>query len=135
MTLAPPQRFRGIFRHDADARAVYSESAGIQRILPAAVAVPVDVDDLGTLIEWARGEGASLIPRGSGSSMSGAAIGSGVIVDLSRWKEIDRSRLDERKLIVGPGVVCRDAALVARSAGLRLPVEPSSAAFCTIGGM
>src|SRR6478609_5357995 len=107
MTLAPPQRFRGTFRQDADARAVYSETAGIQRILPAAVAVPVDAEDLCALIEWARTEGTSLIPRGSGSSMSGAAIGAGVIVDLSRWKEIDHSRLDERKLIVGPGVICR----------------------------
>lgn len=135
MTVAPPQRFRGIFRQDADARAVYSESAGIQRIEPAAVAVPADADDLSALIEWARLEGTSLVPRGSGSSMSGAAIGSGVIVDLSRWNEIDSSRLAENRLVVGPGVVCRDAGAAARSAGLRLPVEPSSSAFCTIGGM
>ena len=82
------RRFRGVFRTDDDARAIYSESAGIQRVIPSAVAVPVDVEDLVTLIEWAKREGAALIPRGSGSSMSGAAIGPGVIVDLSRWKNV-----------------------------------------------
>jgi FAD/FMN-containing dehydrogenase len=117
------------------ARAVYSESAGIQRIDPVAVAVPADIDDLAALVEWARSEGAVLIPRGSGSSMAGAAIGRGVIVDLSRWKDIDRTNLEESRLTVGPGAICAQADAIARLQGLRLPVDPSSAAFCTIGGM
>jgi hypothetical protein len=107
-----PAAFRGIFRADAAARGVYSESAGIQRIVPAAVAAPVDVEDLVALLEWAKREGASLIPRGSGSSMSGAAIGPGVIVDLSRWKSIDDSRIDERRLVVGPGVESVERAIL-----------------------
>lgn len=127
--------FRGLFRTDDDARAVYSEGAGIQRILPAAVAVPVDVDDLQALVTWAKTEGAVLIPRGSGSGMAGGAIGPGVIVDLSRWKTIDESRLEDRRLVVQPGAVCADVHRIARSRGLRFPVSPSSAAFCTIGGM
>ncbi len=127
--------FRGIFRVDHDARAVYSESAGIQRILPAAIAIPVDVDDLVALLEWAKAEGAGLIPRGSGSSMSGAAVGPDVIVDLSRWKRVDDSRIDERRLIVQPGAICGEVQRIARLKGLRFPVSPSSAAFCTIGGM
>ena len=125
--------FRGIFRADGEARAIYSESAGIQRILPAAVAVPMDVDDLVALLEWAKGEGASLIPRGSGSSMSGAAIGPGVIVDLSRWNSI--GSIEDGSVTVGPGAVCGEVQRLARLKGLRFPVSPSSAAFCTIGGM
>jgi FAD/FMN-containing dehydrogenase len=127
--------FRGIFRADAEARAIYSESAGIQRILPAAITVPKDVEDLVALLEWAKTEGAGLIPRGSGSSMSGAAVGPGVIVDLSRWKNVDESRIDERRLIVQPGVICAEVQRIAQLKGLRFPVSPSSAAFCTIGGM
>ena len=132
---ATPRGFRGIFRRDDEARAVYSESAGIQRIIPTAVAVPVDSDDLATLLEWARAEGAGLIPRGSGSSMAGAAVGSGVIVDLSRWKDIDSSRLDEQRVVVGSGAICGVLAAAVVGAKLRLPVSPSSAAFCTFGGM
>jgi len=42
--------FRGAFRTDQAARAVYAEGAGIFRILPAAIAVPSDLDDLVTLV-------------------------------------------------------------------------------------
>ena len=125
--------FRGVYRDDLPARAVYSESAGIQRIMPSAVAVPVDVEDLVTLIAWAKREGAALIPRGSGSSMAGGAIGPGVIVDLTRWKNI--GEVSERSITVQPGAICAEVQRVARLKGLRFPVSPSSAPFCTIGGM
>ena len=80
MSLRPPEEFRGPFRDDAAARAVYSEAAGIAQIIPRAVAVPVDADDVVTLVRWAAAGMVPLIPRGSGSSMAGGAIGDGVIV-------------------------------------------------------
>ena len=49
-----PPGFRGVFRVDAPARAVYAEAAGIGRIIPGAVAVPVDAEDAATLVRWAR---------------------------------------------------------------------------------
>ena len=132
-SLGAVKNFRGVFRDDLEARSVYSESAGIQRILPTAVAVPEDVEDLIALIEWAKAEGAALIPRGSGSSMAGGATGPGVIVDLSRWKNI--GDVTEKTITVQPGAICAEVQRVARLKGLRLPVSPSSAPFCTIGGM
>jgi len=87
-SLSRPVGFRGVFRTDEVARAVYSEAAGIGRIIPQAVAVPADAADVQTLVRWARDRGTPLIPRGSGSSMAGGAIGDGVIVDLSRFREI-----------------------------------------------
>jgi FAD/FMN-containing dehydrogenase len=130
-----PSDFRGIFRDDADARAVYSESAGIGRALPSAVAVPVDVDDLRTLVAWAAQTRTALIPRGSGSSMPNGAIGHGVIVDLSRWNHIGAVDESARTIRVEPGAVRNDVDRIARKSGLRFPVDPSSGAFCTIGGM
>ena len=62
--------------------------------MPAAVAVPVDAEDVVSLVKWAAETGTSLIPRGSGSSMSGGAIGKGVILDLSRISHL--GRIDER---------------------------------------
>jgi FAD/FMN-containing dehydrogenase len=128
-----PRGFRGVFRADPNALAVYSEAAGIQRITPKAIAVPEDVEDLVTLVNWAQREGTPLIPRGSGSSMSGGAIGPGAIVDLSRWKDIGKVEGD--RITVGPGAICGDVNSLVAPAGLRFPVQPSSAAFCTIGGM
>jgi FAD/FMN-containing dehydrogenase len=124
-----------VFRADEDARAVYSEAAGIGRTLPMAVAVPVDPDDLCELVRWAAAEGVALIPRGSGSSMPGGAIGDGLIVDLSRWRTVSAVDVAARTIRVGPGVTRGEVDRVARAQGLRFPVDPSSGAFCTIGGM
>jgi FAD/FMN-containing dehydrogenase len=135
MRLSAPAGFRGAFRADDDARAVYSEAAGIERIWPLAVAVPLDETDLTTLVTWASATSMPLIPRGSGSSMSGGAIGDGVIVDLSRWRACRDIHLHARTMCVGPGVLRAEVDRIARTVGLRFPVDPSSGAFCTIGGM
>ncbi len=132
---AAPAGFRGQFRADDDARAVYSEAAGIARVLPRAVAVPADVDDLGALVEWAARTGTPLVPRGSGSSMPGGALGEGVIVDLSRWRAMAEINAAARTIRVDPGVLRGEVDRAARAHALRLPVDPSSGAFCTIGGM
>jgi len=134
-TLTSPDGFRGVFRADEDARAVYSEAAGIARVMPRAVAVPVDVDDLSALARWASSTRTPLVPRGSGSSMPGGAIGDGVIVDLSRWRQLGDVNVAERTIRVGPGVLRAEVDRAARAVGLRFPPDPSSGAFCTIGGM
>ena len=130
-----PTGFRGIFREDELARAVYSEAAGIARAIPSAVAVPVDAEDVVSIVTWAAGTCTGLIPRGSGSSMSGGAIGSGVILDLSRINHL--GRIDERSKTVwaDPGVLWSTLDVAVRRRGLRFPVDPSSGSFCTIGGM
>jgi FAD/FMN-containing dehydrogenase len=133
--LSGPAGFRGVFRTDDDARAAYSEAAGIGRVCPSAVAVPSNVDDLIALVRWAASEGTALIPRGSGSSMPGGAIGSGVIVDLSRWNWIGQVDVEQRTIRAGPGATRAAVDAAARAHGLRFPVDPSSGAFCTVGGM
>jgi FAD/FMN-containing dehydrogenase len=130
-----PPSFRGIFRDDLPARAVYAESAGIARCVPRAVAVPADADDVIALVVWAATAGVPLIPRGSGSSMAGGAVGDGVVVDLGGFREMGPIDLGLRRVRAGAGVLCQALDRAARATGLRFPVDPSSAAFCTIGGM
>ena len=132
---SPPAGFRGVFRTDEDARAVYSEAAGIGRMVPTAVAVPVDADDVETLVRWAADTRTPLVARGSGSSMAGGAIGSGVIVDLTRLDAIGPVDRDARTIFVGPGAIRETVNAAANRDGLRFPVDPSSGRFCTIGGM
>jgi FAD/FMN-containing dehydrogenase len=127
--------FRGYYREDELARAVYSEAAGIGRAIPAAVAVPVDAEDVVVLVKWAAQTGTTLIPRGSGSSMAGGAIGSGVVVDLSRINHLDKIDERDRTVWLEPGVLWSTLDVAARRKGLHLPVDPSSGAFCTLGGM
>ena len=131
----PPPGFRGTFRDDLLARAVYSEAAGIARIQPRGVAVPSDADDVCTLVRWAASTRTPLVPRGSGSSMAGGAVGDGVIVDLSRLGAMGAVDVAKRTIRCGPGAI-RDAVdRAARAVGLQFPVDPSSSAFCTVGGM
>ncbi|MEP6549732.1 MAG: FAD-binding oxidoreductase [Gemmatimonadales bacterium] len=127
--------FRGYFREDELARAVYSEAAGITRAIPAAVAVPVDAEDVVVLVKWAAATGTTLIPRGSGSSMAGGAVGTGVIVDLSRINHLNRIDDRDKTVWAEPGVLWSTLDVAARRKGLRFPVDPSSGTFCTIGGM
>jgi FAD/FMN-containing dehydrogenase len=134
-SLSTPDHFRGVFRADDVARAVYSEAAGIGQAMPRAVAVPADAEDVVALVRWAARERIPLVPRGSGSSMAGGAIGDGVIVDLSRLRALGAVDRERRTIRCGPGVLRDEVDTAAREAGFQLPVDPSSGAFCTVGGM
>lgn len=135
LTLAAPPGFRGTFRTDAEACAVYSEAAGIERIIPTAVAVPVDADDVVTLVRWAAERRIPLTARGAGSSMANGAIGHGVIVDLYRLDAFGRIDPSTNRVIVGPAVPRNRVEREALKDALIFPVDPSSGAFATIGGM
>ena len=80
--LSPPP-IRGVYRTDLRARAAYAEGAGIYRILPEAVCVPTDRQDVVSLVRWASAHRAPLVPRGAGSAMGGGNVGEGVLVDLT----------------------------------------------------
>lgn len=130
-----PTGFRGHWRTDAEARAVYSEAAGIARVLPRAVAVPTDAEDVQALVVWAAATGTPLVPRGAGSSMAGGAVGDGVAVDLTRLAALGPVDAGGRRIACGPGVTGAAVDAAARAAGLRFPVDPSSWAWATVGGM
>ena len=120
---------------DLVSRAAYSEGAGIARAVPQAIAIPRTPDEVVALVRWAAGTRAALIPRGSGSGMAGGAVGDEIIVDLSRQREVHAVNPGSRTIAVGPGAIRDAVEASAQRAGLRLPVDPSSGAFCTIGGM
>ncbi|MGH7669509.1 MAG: FAD-binding oxidoreductase [Gemmatimonadaceae bacterium] len=135
MSLTAPPGFRGTFRADDAARAVYSEAAGVARLWPRAVVVPADTRDLQTVVGWAHREHIPLVPRGSGSGMAGGAIGDGVVVDISRFRTIGEVDRTNRTVRAGAGVLRGEVDRAARAVGLRFPVDPSSGEFCTVGGM
>ena len=131
-----PAGFRGPFRVDDDARALYAEGAGIFRIVPGAVAVPEDRDDLMALVRWANETGTALIPRGAGSGMPGGNVGSGVIVDLRRgFTSAPRVDPVSHTAEAGASVTWKALNDAAALAELRFPPNPSSGRFATLGGM
>lgn len=135
MTLTRPPRFVGAFRTDAVACAVYSEGAGVARIIPQAVAVPHDVGDLVHLVEWASIHRVPLTARGSASSMANGALGAGVIVDLARFDRLGVLTHGAHTLVAGAAVTRDRIQHAAVHAGRSFPIDPSSSSFATIGGM
>ncbi len=130
-----PNDFRGEWREDPDACAVYAESAAIHRVTPLAVAVPVDAQDVQVLTTWAGSSRTPIVARGSGSSMSGACLSESVVVDLSALKSVPTIDVTRQVAHCAPGTTRSVLDRSARMHGLRFPIDPSSGAFCTIGGM
>jgi FAD/FMN-containing dehydrogenase len=133
--MLPPPAIRGAFRSDLRARAAYAEAAGIYRILPAAVCLPADRADLVALTRWAADTGATLIPRGAGSAMGGGNVGDGVVVDLTRLRTRLEVRPGDRVAVTSAGITLAELNGAADRHGLRLPPDPSSGRWATLGGM
>ena len=133
--MLPPPAIRGVFRTDERARATYAEGAGIYRILPAAVCLPADRQDLVSLVGWASAHRVPLVPRGAGSAMGGGNVGEGVIVDLTGLARLLEIRPAERTAVTSANITLAELNTAADSHRLRLPPDPSSGRFATLGGM
>ena len=126
----------GDFFTDTTHRTLYATDASAYRELPTAVAVPKTVDDLKTLISFARENRQSLIPRTAGTSLAGQVVGNGIVVDVSKhFTEILEINPEERWVRVQPGVIRDELNLFLKPYGLYFGPETSTANRAMIGGM
>ena len=117
-------------------RILYATDASAYRELPLAVAIPTSVDDLKTLIRFARKEKTSLIPRTAGTSLAGQVVGNGIVVDVSKhFTQILELNTEERWVRVQPGVIRDELNLFLKPHGLLFGPETSTANRAMIGGM
>jgi FAD/FMN-containing dehydrogenase/Fe-S oxidoreductase len=131
-----PAGFGGEIRTDSYSRMFYSTDASIYQVKPLAVALPRSRDDVQMLVEACAREHIPLLPRGSGSSLAGQAVGQAVVVDFSRYlNRIVEINSEEHWARVQPGVVCDDLKRAARPHGLQYGCDPASANRATLGGM
>jgi len=121
---------------DDTMRILYATDASAYRELPLAVAIPKSVDDLKKLIQFARAEKTSLIPRTAGTSLAGQVVGDGIVVDVSKhFTEILEFNKEEKWVRVQPGVVRDELNLFLKPHGLLFGPETSTANRAMIGGM
>ena len=121
---------------DALHRMAYATDASAYREMPLAVAYPKTEDDLRALIDEARRRKTHLIPRAGGTSIAGQVVGSGIVVDVSRYMNRILSIDPERRIArVQPGVVRDELNIALRPYGLFFSPETSTSNRCCIGGM
>jgi len=130
------QVLRGEVLFDAFTRGRYSTDASIYQIEPIGVALPLGSEDIEAAIAIAREEGVAVIPRGGGSSQNGQTLGAALILDTSRHM----NRLLEVDTIAGtaivqPGIVLDELNRQLKPSGWYFPVDVSTSANATIGGM
>lgn len=134
LRLPAPPSLRGSFDTDEAARDAHAGASGVLRARPAAVAVPADADDLARLVAWAARHRVPLVPRGAATGMPGGNVGGGVAVDLmSGFGAI--LNVDAEGARVQPGVTREALNRAAAPLGVEFPVDPSSGARCSFGGM
>ncbi len=128
-------QMRGRVETGALTQALYAVDASNYRVVPEAVVLPVDEDDLVTALAVCRQARTATVLRSGGTSMAGNAIG-GVVIDVSRYLDriIDLDPVS-RTAVVQPGVVLSDLMAAARPHGLTFGADPSSASRATLGGM
>jgi FAD/FMN-containing dehydrogenase/Fe-S oxidoreductase len=121
---------------DAASRGRYSTDASIYQLEPIGIVVPRTEEAARGAIAIAAAEGIPILPRGAGSSQCGQAVGEALVIDhtkyLNRVISIDAQAA---AAVVQPGIVLDALNAQLRPHGLWFPVDVSTSAQATLGGM
>ncbi len=126
----------GEVRFDPTARRLYSTDASIYQIDPLGVVIPQNIEDVVATVQIAAEARVPLTPRGGGTSLSGQAIGPGIVLDCSKYL---RNILDVdpagRTARVQPGVVLDEFNRALAPHGLQFGPDVSTASRANLGGL
>ncbi|MCC6212620.1 MAG: FAD-binding protein [Burkholderiales bacterium] len=121
---------------DAASRGRYSTDASIYQVEPIGVVVPRTPEAARTAMAIAADAAVPILPRGAGSSQCGQTVGAALVIDdskyLDRLLEVDSAA---RTALVQPGLVLDALNAKLRPHGLWFPVDVSTSAQATLGGM
>ena len=119
---------------DAASRARYSTDASIYQVEPIGVVVPRSEEAARAAIAIAVENGVPILPRGAGSSQCGQAVGAALVIDHTKYLN-KILEIGESHAVVQPGVVLDHLNAALRKHGLWFPVDVSTSAQATLGGM
>lgn len=113
----------------------YAVDASIYRVVPKAVVLVESEDDIVKSVGYAVVRGIPLTLRAAGTNLTGSAIGSGIILDVSRLNRILEVHPEEKWARVQPGMVLAELNRQLGRHGLLFGPDPSSGDMCKLGGM
>ena len=104
--------------------------------LPDAVVFATNASQIENLLRLCNQYGIPVVARGRGSGTTGATVPlqGGIVLSLEKMNKIIEIDADNRLAIVEPGVTNQALQEAAGKQGFFWPPDPTSAAFCTIGG-
>lgn len=116
--------------------ACYAYDATARTYMPDAVLFPKNSNEVSAILRLANEYNFFVIPRGSGSGMTGGslAVNGGVIVVMSRFNRIIKIDMDNLIVHVEPGVITGHLHKAVEKQGLFYPPDPASSEFSTLGG-
>jgi FAD/FMN-containing dehydrogenase/Fe-S oxidoreductase len=117
-------------------RGRYATDASIYQVSPIGVFVPKTAYDVQTAVDICRDMRVPIVPRGGGTSQCGQTVGAGLVVDHSKHlRKILRVDTEQREVTVEPGIVLDHLNAHLKPYGLWYPVDVSTSAQATLGGM
>src|SRR6267378_1769029 len=121
---------------DPASRGRYLTDASIYPIDPVGAVVPKTERDAKIALRIAGEEGVPVLPRGAGSSQCGQTVGAALVIDHSKFLDtIVSFDKEAATAVVQPGVVLDGLNAQLRRHGLWFPVDVSTSAQATLGGM
>src|SRR5512138_1405477 len=127
---------RGEVMFDTASRGRYATDASIYQVMPVGGFVPADEADVRTALQIARELKVPVLPRGAGSSQCGQTVGACLVIDCSKHlRRIISLDAPHRSVRVQPGIVLDELNARLKPHGLWFPVDVSTSAQATLGGM
>ena len=117
-------------------RAYDSDGLSAYRQLPLAVVLPETVQQIAAVMKYCHNEGIKVVPRGSGTSLSGGALplADAVLVGLGKFNRILDVDYTNRCVVAQPGVTNLAITHTVQADGFYYAPDPSSQIACSVGG-
>ena len=103
---------------------------------PIAVVFPLSAEEVQAVIQLCNAHKVPVVPRGRGTGTAGGSVpeAGGVALSLERMNKIVSIDPDNRMAIIEPGVLNQVLQDAIKPVGFFWPPDPSSAAYCSVGG-
>ena len=126
----------GVIDHEDGLRPYESDGLTAYRQPPMVVVLPETTQQVSKVLAWCHAQGVKVVPRGSGTSLSGGALplGDAVLLGLSKFNRILDVDYGDRIAVVQPGVTNLAVTRAVEDQGFYYAPDPSSQIACSIGG-
>jgi glycolate oxidase len=113
-----------------------SDALTAYRQPPMVVVLPDTTEQVAQVSKYCHDNGLKLVPRGSGTSLSGGSLplAVGVLLGLGKFKRIREIDFDNRVAVVEPGVTNLAISQAVAHEDFYYAPDPSSQIACSIGG-